>query len=93
MRELERSLSKIALLPAPPDNRGRASGSARKKFNLMQLAVGGFIGKDILRALFTFAEPNTCSNLYQLTSALIRAKELHFEDLKRRIAHVHALLV
>ena len=75
MRELERSFSKIAQLPAAPDNRGRASGSARKMFMLMHLAVGSFIGKDVLRALLTLAEPNTCSNLEQLSLALLRAKE------------------
>ena len=89
MRELERSLSKVALLPAPPDNRGRASGSARKKFNHMQLAVGWFIGKNILRALLTLAEPNTCANLVQLS---IAAKERLIEDTKRRTADIRALL-
>ena len=58
----------------------------------MQLAVGWFIGKDILRALLTLAEPNTCSNLVQLSLALLRAKERLIEETKRRTADIRALL-
>ena len=76
MRELERSFSKIVQLHAAPDNRGRGSGSARKQCLLMHLAVGSFIGKDVLRALLALAEPNTFLNLQQLSLALLRAKEL-----------------
>ena len=79
MRELERSFSKIAQLLAAPDNRGRGSGSARKKFMLIRLAVGNFIGSDLLRALLALAEPHTCLNLEQLSFALLRAKELLIE--------------
>ena len=55
----------------------------------MQLAVGCFIGKDILRALLTLAEPNTCANLVQLS---IAAKQRLIEDTKRRTADIRALL-
>jgi hypothetical protein len=70
MRELEHSLSKLALLPTAPGNRGRASGSARSKFATMRDAVGEFIGSDILRALIELAEPNTCHNVRHLSRAI-----------------------
>ena len=80
MRELARSFSKLAQLPAAPDNRGRGSGSARKKFVLMRIAVGDFIGSDVLRALLALAEPNTCHNLEQLSLAVARGKKLLLEQ-------------
>lgn len=51
MRELARSFARLAQLPAAPDNRGRGSGSSRKKFALTREAVGDFVGSDVLRAL------------------------------------------
>ena len=79
MRELEHSLSKLAQLPAAPDNRGRSSGSSRKKFALMRDAVSDFIGSDVLRALLALSEPNTCHNLMQLSLAVARGKKLYVD--------------
>jgi len=70
MRELEHSLSRLALLPNAPGNRGKTSGSARSKFATIRDAVGEFIGSDILRALIDLAEPNTCHNIRHLSRAI-----------------------
>ena len=83
MRELEHSLSKIASLPPPPDHKGKASGSARKKFNRMQYYAGGLIGSDILRGLIAFVVPSTCSNLQQFAIAVAK---VGMPFLKRGIA-------
>ena len=59
----------------------------------MQLAVGDFIGNDIIRALLALDEPNTCSNLAQLSLAIIRAKAQLVDALRGHTADVHATLV
>ena len=74
MRELTHVFAKIAAYPAPPASRGRTSGSMRKKYSSIQLAVGDFIGNDVIRALIALNEPNTCSNIEQLSLATCRAK-------------------
>ena len=93
LRELEHSFAKIASIPAPSSRRGRPSGSLRKKFSSIHLAVGDFIGNDIIRALLALDEPNTCSNLTQLSLAIVRAKAQLVEALRRHTADVHAALV
>ena len=70
VRELERALSKIALLQCAPVSRGNSSGSARKKFALMRNAVGDFIGSDMLRELLALADHNTGWNLELLSHAI-----------------------
>ena len=71
MRELQNSLSKIALLP--PSSASKPSGSARDKMRRLKLDIGGYIGSDILKALIGLSEPKTRFNLLHLGSCFLRA--------------------
>ena len=63
LRELARSLSKIAQLAAAPKASGKISGRSRKKYATMRSAVGHFVGPDVLRALLAIDVYHTTRNI------------------------------
>ena len=71
LRELARSLSKIAKLAAAP----KASGKI-KKYATMRSAVGHFVGPDVLRALLAIDEYHTTRNIALSQFVVKRADSL-----------------
>jgi hypothetical protein len=88
LRELQHSLSKIALLPPP--SASKPSGSARDKLRSLKSAIGAHIGSDILRALIGLSEPKIRSNLLHFGSCILRVE---FDALKKREAAAEASIV
>ena len=73
LRELSRTLSKLAQFQAPPNTRAKISGCTRKKFATMRSAVGHFVGSDVMRAPLDNDEYKTTHNIAQLHFVIVRA--------------------
>ena len=80
LRELSRTLSKLAQLHAPPKASTIISGSGRKKFAAVRTAVGHFVGDDVMRALIGIDEYDTVENIHQLKYIAGAAYNLQFNS-------------
>ena len=84
MRELSRTLSKLAQLPAPPTTSAKSSGCVHKKLATVRATVRHFVGSDVVRALLDNDEYNTAYNIDQL-QFLIDCIELAAELERSRV--------
>ena len=73
LRELPRSLSKLAQLSDAPKTSSKISGCTRKKFATMRSAVGQFVGPDVLHAVLAFDVYHTTHNISWLQFVAVRA--------------------